>query len=221
MLRTIDWLIMLLYFVFVLGIGFALKRFMKTSKDFFLRPGARSPPGLRTGLYLRQPGCPGSDRHGRVGREIRHRDQPFLLDWRYSGDDVRRRLHDAFLLRFEGALSAGVSATALTTIRRVFSMPCTFAVMTVFSSGISMYAMARLIQTLHVFDAPVPSLRPADWLDLPFRDRYFGDHRSGLYLSGRTDQRHLQRGAAVFPDRCRISAAGLGWACATWADGAD
>ena len=26
---------MLLYFVFVLGIGFALKRYMKTSKDFF------------------------------------------------------------------------------------------------------------------------------------------------------------------------------------------
>jgi SSS family solute:Na+ symporter len=30
----------------------------------------------------------------------------------------------------------------------------TFAVMTVMSSGISMYAMAKLIQTLHVFDAP-------------------------------------------------------------------
>jgi SSS family solute:Na+ symporter len=29
---------------------------------------------------------------------------------------------------------------------------CSFAAMTVFSSGISMYAMARLIQTLHVFD---------------------------------------------------------------------
>jgi len=29
---------------------------------------------------------------------------------------------------------------------------CSFAVMTVFSSGISMYAMARLIQVLHVFD---------------------------------------------------------------------
>ncbi len=29
---------------------------------------------------------------------------------------------------------------------------CSFAVMTVFSSGISMYAMARLVQTLHVFD---------------------------------------------------------------------
>jgi SSS family solute:Na+ symporter len=34
-LHSVDWLIMLLYFVFVLGIGFALKRYMKTSKDFF------------------------------------------------------------------------------------------------------------------------------------------------------------------------------------------
>src|SRR5206468_5112120 len=35
---------------------------------------------------------------------------------------------------------------------------CSFAVMTVFSSGISMYAMARLIQALHVFDAMFRSL---------------------------------------------------------------
>ena len=34
-LTSVDWLIMILYFVFVLGIGFALKRYMKTSKDFF------------------------------------------------------------------------------------------------------------------------------------------------------------------------------------------
>ncbi|HMK21507.1 MAG TPA: sodium:solute symporter family protein, partial [Terriglobales bacterium] len=33
-----------------------------------------------------------------------------------------------------------------------------FAVMTVFSSGISMYAMAKLIQTLHVLDAPFQKL---------------------------------------------------------------
>src|SRR5258705_10728137 len=30
-----------------------------------------------------------------------------------------------------------------------------FALMTVFSSGISMYAMARLLGVLHIFDAPV------------------------------------------------------------------
>ena len=35
MLTWIDYAIMLIYFAFVLGIGFALKRFMKTSKDFF------------------------------------------------------------------------------------------------------------------------------------------------------------------------------------------
>src|SRR5207253_1513667 len=40
-----------------------------------------------------------------------------------------------------------------------------FATMTVFSSGISMYAMARLIQTLHIFDAPFQrmSLSP-EWI---------------------------------------------------------
>src|SRR5260370_835263 len=33
-----------------------------------------------------------------------------------------------------------------------------FAVMTIFSSGISMYAMAKLIQTLHILDAPFQRL---------------------------------------------------------------
>ncbi|HTV83194.1 MAG TPA: hypothetical protein VME18_11125 [Acidobacteriaceae bacterium] len=47
-LTTVDWTIMLLNFVFVLGIGFALKRFMKTSKDFFL--AGRSLPAWICGL---------------------------------------------------------------------------------------------------------------------------------------------------------------------------
>src|SRR5881409_3368318 len=33
-----------------------------------------------------------------------------------------------------------------------------FALMTVFSSGISMYAMAKLLQILHVFDSPFAAL---------------------------------------------------------------
>ena len=36
MLRTIDWTIMIVYFVFVLGIGAVLKRYVKTSTDFFV-----------------------------------------------------------------------------------------------------------------------------------------------------------------------------------------
>ena len=47
-LTFIDWLIMLVYFVFVLGIGFALKRYMRTSNDFFL--AGRSIPAWICGL---------------------------------------------------------------------------------------------------------------------------------------------------------------------------
>ena len=47
-LTFIDWIIMGIYFAFVLGIGFALKRYMKTSTDFFL--SGRSIPAWVTGL---------------------------------------------------------------------------------------------------------------------------------------------------------------------------
>src|ERR1700691_3824940 len=47
-LTYIDSLIMLVYFVFVLGIGFALKRYMRTSNDFFL--AGRSIPAWVCGL---------------------------------------------------------------------------------------------------------------------------------------------------------------------------
>src|ERR1700721_535118 len=45
---------------------------------------------------------------------------------------------------------------------------CSFAVMTVFSSGISMYAMARLIQALDVFDGLFRPLRWAPGLIFTF-----------------------------------------------------
>src|SRR4051794_10469579 len=34
-LTFIDWLLMFVYFAFVLGVGFALKRYTRTSTDFF------------------------------------------------------------------------------------------------------------------------------------------------------------------------------------------
>src|SRR5258705_10291245 len=46
--HLIDYTIILLYFVFVLGIGFTLKRYMKTSTDFFL--SGRSIPAWLAGL---------------------------------------------------------------------------------------------------------------------------------------------------------------------------
>ena len=47
-LGTIDYTILIVYTIFVLGIGFTLKRFMKSSNDFFL--SGRSIPAWITGL---------------------------------------------------------------------------------------------------------------------------------------------------------------------------
>jgi SSS family solute:Na+ symporter len=44
----IDYAVIGIYFVFVLGIGFVLKKYMKTSSDFFL--SGRSIPAWITGL---------------------------------------------------------------------------------------------------------------------------------------------------------------------------
>src|SRR6185295_12854012 len=47
-LQLVDWLIIVIYFGFVLGIGFALKKYVKSSEDF-LQSG-RSIPSWVTGL---------------------------------------------------------------------------------------------------------------------------------------------------------------------------
>ena len=47
-LAWVDYAVMVVYFAFVLGIGFALKRFMKTSSEFFL--AGRAIPAWVCGL---------------------------------------------------------------------------------------------------------------------------------------------------------------------------
>jgi hypothetical protein len=79
-LTFIDWIIMLVYFAFVLGIGFVLKRRVKTSTDFFPGGPGHSSVDLRVGIPVGHPGRTGSDRNGRLRRKIWHRDKPFLLD---------------------------------------------------------------------------------------------------------------------------------------------
>ena len=50
---TIDWAIMGLYFAFVLGVGYTLRGYMKTSTDYFL--SGRSIPAWVAGLAFRRP----------------------------------------------------------------------------------------------------------------------------------------------------------------------
>ena len=61
-----------------------------------------------------------------------------------------------------------------------------FAIMTVFSSGISMYAMALLIQTLGLFHG-----HHAGRVHLSCLDRAVGRDCAGVHLPGRADERDL------------------------------
>ena len=150
-LTFVDWLIMLLYFVFVLGIGFALKRYMKTSKDFF--QAGRALPAWICGLAFISANLGAQEVIGmgasgaKYGLETAHfygiGAIPamifvgiFMMPFYYGSK--ARSVPEFLRLRFDEKTRA-LNA-------------CSFAVMTVFSSGISMYAMARLIQALHVFD---------------------------------------------------------------------
>jgi len=163
-LTSVDWLIMLLYFFFVLGIGFALKRYMKTSKDFF--QAGRALPAWICGLAFISANLGAQEVIGmgasgaKYGLETAHfygiGAIPamifvgiFMMPFYYGSK--ARSVPEFLRLRFDEKTRA-LNA-------------CSFAVMTVFSSGISMYAMARLIQALHIFDSLFIRLGwPTGWI---------------------------------------------------------
>jgi solute:Na+ symporter, SSS family len=150
-LTLIDWLIMLLYFVFVLGIGFALKRFMKTSKDFF--QAGRALPAWICGLAFISANLGAQEVIGMGASGAKYGIATSHFYW--IGAIPAMMFVGVFMMPFYyGSKARSVPEFLLLRYddkTRVFNA-CTFAGMTVLSSGISMYAMARLIQTLHVFD---------------------------------------------------------------------
>ena len=154
-LTYIDWLIMLVYFAFVLGIGIALKRYMRTSNDFFL--AGRSIPAWVCGLAFISANLGAQEVIGMGASGAKYGIVTSHFYWIgaipamvfvgifmmpfYYGSKARS-VPEYLRLRFDEKTRA-VNA---------FS----FAIMTVFSSGISMYAMALLIQTLGLFHGIIP-----------------------------------------------------------------
>ena len=146
---------MLVYFVFVLGIGFALKRYMRTSNDFFL--AGRSIPAWVCGLAFISANLGAQEVIGMGASGAKYGIATSHFYWIgaipamvfvgifmmpfYYGSKARS-VPEFLRLRFDEKTRA-VNA---------FS----FAIMTVFSSGISMYAMALLIQTLGLFHGILP-----------------------------------------------------------------
>ena len=142
---------MLLYFVFVLGIGFALKRFMKTSKDFF--QAGRALPAWICGLAFISANLGAQEVIGMGASGAKYGIATSHFYW--LGAIPAMIFVGVFMMPFYYGSKAR-SVPEFLRLRyddktRVYNA-CSFAAMTVLSSGISMYAMARLIQTLHVFD---------------------------------------------------------------------
>src|SRR5882762_932914 len=143
----IDWLILGLYFAFVLGIGVTLKGSVKTSTDFFL--AGRAIPAWVCGLAFMSANLGAQEVIGmgasgaKYGIATSHfywiGAMPamvfvgiFMMPFYYGSR--ARSVPEYLRLRFDEK-TRGFNAI-------------TFAVMTVFSSGISMYALAKLLELI-------------------------------------------------------------------------
>jgi solute:Na+ symporter, SSS family len=163
-LQWIDYLIMIIYFGFVLGIGFVLKRFMRTSSEFL--SAGRAMPSWVAGLAFLSANLGAQEVIGMAASGAKYGIATSHFYWLgaipamvfvgvfmmpfYYGSRARS-VPDYLSLRFDEK-TRGLNAI-------------TFACMTIMSSGISMYAMALLIQTLHIFDGPFRLLHlPESWV---------------------------------------------------------
>src|SRR4051794_13655303 len=146
-LTAIDWLIMAVYLVFVLGIGFWLRRSIRTSTDFFL--SGRSIPAWVAGLAFISANLGAQEVIGMGASGAKYGIATSHFYWVgaipamvfvglfmmpfYYGSRARS-VPEYLRLRFDEKTR---------TLNAV-----SFAFMTIFSSGVSMYAMGKLFNLL-------------------------------------------------------------------------
>jgi SSS family solute:Na+ symporter len=144
-LGTIDYAILIVYFGFVLGIGWVLRRYVRSSEDFFL--SGRSIPTWIAGLAFLSANLGAQEVIGMAASGAKYGMMTSHFYWVgaipamvfvgifmmpfYYGSRARS-VPEYLRLRFDEK-TRGLNAI-------------TFAVMTVFSSGISMYALAKLLE---------------------------------------------------------------------------
>ena len=146
-LGGLDYAILLVYFGFVIGIGAVLKRHMTGSADFFL--SGRSIPAWVTGLAFLSANLGAQEVIGMAASGAKYGIMTSHFYWVgaipamvflavfmmpfYYGSKARS-VPEYLKMRFDEK-TRGLNAIS-------------FAVMTVFSSGISLYALARLLEIL-------------------------------------------------------------------------
>ena len=154
-LTYVDWLIVLVYFTFVLGMGFALKRYLRTSTDFFL--AGRSIPAWVCGLAFISANLGAQEVIGMGASGAKYGIVTSHFYW--IGAIPAMCFVGVFMMPFYYGSKARSVPEYLamrfdekTRALNAFS----FAFMTIFSSGISMYTMALLVQSLGVFRGVLP-----------------------------------------------------------------
>ena len=150
-LAWIDYALMVVYFLFVLAIGYALRRYIKTSIDFLL--SGRSIPAWVAGLAFLSANLGAQEVIGMGASGAKYGISTAHFYWVgaipamvfvglfmmpfYYGSRARS-VPEYLKLRFDEK-TRGLNAIS-------------FAVMTIFSSGISMYAMGKLFNLLLGWD---------------------------------------------------------------------
>jgi SSS family solute:Na+ symporter len=146
-LSIIDYAIMAIYFIFVLGIGWALKKYMKSSSQFL--EGGRNIPSWITGLAFISANLGALEVFGMGASGAKYGLMTahfyligaipamiflalFMMPFYYGSK--ARSVPEYLKLRFDEK-TRGFNAIS-------------FAIMTIFASGISMYALARLMEVM-------------------------------------------------------------------------
>ncbi len=150
-LSWIDYVIMVIYFGFVLGIGWGLKRYMKSSADFLT--GGKSIPAWITGLAFISTNLGALEVIGMAASGAKYGIATAHFYW--IGAIPAMIFLGLFMMPFYYGSKAR-SVPEYLSLRfdektRGFNA-ISFAVMTIFASGISMYAMAMLMETLLGWD---------------------------------------------------------------------
>ncbi|MFO1497985.1 MAG: sodium:solute symporter family protein [Verrucomicrobiota bacterium] len=150
-LGPVDYLILAVYFLFVLGIGWALKRYMKTSLDFLM--SGRSIPAWITGLAFISANLGAQEVIGMAASGAKYGIMTSHFYW--VGAIPAMVFIGIFMMPFYYGSKAR-SVPEYLKLRfdektRAFNA-LSFAVMTVFSSGISMHALARLLEQILGFN---------------------------------------------------------------------
>src|SRR5438445_11205160 len=150
-LGSVDYAVMALYFAFVLGIGAALRRYVHTSEDFFL--SGRAIPAWVTGLAFVSANLGAQEVIGMGASGAKYGIATSHFYW--IGAIPAMVFIGIFMMPFYYGSKAR-SVPEYLKLRfaektRAFNA-CSFAVMTVFSSGISMHVMAKLVEQILGFN---------------------------------------------------------------------